>query len=985
MSAEPKSSVRTLRTRTTPPPSDVTSSGSPRRSPGLPDALRVPGSPGWSYLPGIGVWSTGRDGDRVQVLDWCPQVTRHLATLNPRGEVVGRLLTLAVGEMTATVSSVDVADHKVWRNRFPGVPGVGSRTTREILHNIIDAQARMLPLGTTHAHWADDELRLPPLDVLPAGYGATRGTKSSFTALLKSVAQSPLMSLVMGSVVAGLFVDPLGRQSFMVHLNCPSSRGKTTALQASAAIVGLPGRGGVIEPWTGTANGLIVWLRALAVLPGFRDEIQALGLRPNQLQQMVFAALEGARKMTSTREGNLNQPVGGWSGVLLSTGNEGIVTRIPNVGIAARVIEINKALTVDSRQSKTIKRLATMGHGHGLAEIMHNRFSPLDFAEMIGAAEGQLQIPDGGPQERVGEHIASCVAGAQLLAQMFGVVDLAEAALAGGRETLGDQVEGMAERGGGEGGTLLAGVAEWEMSEPTRFPTRPEYQRQIDEGRPRIEVAGWDVRGAEGIAADLAVLPGKLRGVAEDLGISDVTTALQELDRLGHLLRAPGKLNYPLRVGGKLQRVYLFRNVHPVEDVDTDTLPAPVMPAPEAPAPEAADALTVTDEKLPCIRCGTPTVVRIEGKPEHAGCEAPERPAERPALRLVQPEIPLPDGYLSQWLTENGHPGAAREDLAAAESLWLSLMRGVPFRGPFDTAKRLLNGGLKHHSIPALPDHDRNTVLDAVQNRWRSDTWMVPGEELAADAGQWVNSFDVNGMYPAAAEIELGLGDPKRFSGSRLPDRWQKLPGYVQFTEAPRGLPNGLDGRLRDGAWVPVPMVSYWADSGAELHIGEALLWEEHGRRLRSHAGMYRNARRKLIEMGAMVDGRLVLPVPAELVLVALKAVANRMFGAWLRSTTHNKTETLRVDWSDMIVATAQSRMLRAVDKCAARLVGVHVDACWFIGDHAGEIPHGLQVPDDLQLGKFKPHGSAPVTAELVDAYRVQRWKPFFEALEAGR
>lgn len=51
--------------------------------------ILVPGSPNYTYIPGQSVWQRTRDGERVQVLDWCPVVTRHLATHNTRGRWSG--------------------------------------------------------------------------------------------------------------------------------------------------------------------------------------------------------------------------------------------------------------------------------------------------------------------------------------------------------------------------------------------------------------------------------------------------------------------------------------------------------------------------------------------------------------------------------------------------------------------------------------------------------------------------------------------------------------------------------------------------------------------------------------------------------------------------------------------------------------------------------------------------------------------------------
>ena len=406
---------------------------------------------------------------------------------------------------------------------------------------------------------------------------------------------------------------------------------------------------------------------------------------------------------------------------------------------------------------------------------------------------------------------------------------------------------------------------------------------------------------------------------------------------------------------------------------------APLRPAPE-PLPLPAPASSPrTPESGPVAATETAT----------AGAERPAEPpntlraasdsgpeaARRSHRHTASSKAPATDAgarrtYLSEWLADQ-HPEATRDDLDRAELLWHQLVRGIEFRGPFETAKRILNGGLRHQSIPDLPPLDRAhlaPITDTSADVWGGRTWMVPGDPLPE--GQWLASYDVNGMYLSAAGCELGTGDPVLTEGRKLPADWAKMPGWVRLVKPADKAPYGLADRLSAGMWVPTPLASYLADRKALPALDAGLLWPQHRRWLGPLVKLFREARDELV--GDDLATRMTLR--------AIKATYTRLFGGALRSERWNDTATLRPDWGELIRVTGQARMLRNLDKTTARVIGVHVDAAWLVLPDEAGTPSGLTI--SAQLGKFKPHGRTEITPSLVEAHRVGRWKPFYDAFE---
>ncbi|MFB7175964.1 hypothetical protein ACFCYM_34940 [Streptomyces sp. NPDC056254] len=124
-------------------------------APGIP----VIGSTGWRYEAGEfegAVWKARRRRDISWelVLDWAPYVSERLVVLGDDGKSAGRYYTITIGADTLTKSLADLRTADGW-NDFSDDSGAASRSTREVLINIITDQGKRLPRTpvVTHTGW----------------------------------------------------------------------------------------------------------------------------------------------------------------------------------------------------------------------------------------------------------------------------------------------------------------------------------------------------------------------------------------------------------------------------------------------------------------------------------------------------------------------------------------------------------------------------------------------------------------------------------------------------------------------------------------------------------------------------------------------------------------------------------------------------------------------------------------------------------------
>lgn len=334
-------------------------------------------------------------------------------------------------------------------------------------------------------------------------------------------------------------------------------------------------------------------------------------------------------------------------------------------------------------------------------------------------------------------------------------------------------------------------------------------------------------------------------------------------------------------------------------------------------------------------------------------------------------------------------------ELDDAHRLWNEHLRSIAYLGGHRTALNILNGSLRHRAIPALPMPDPG-ALDPIYadgaEVWHPREWNVyrGGVHRGFMPGHVLAGFDINGMYLGAGAIELGTGAP---TWAEWPaDNVLDLPGWVRVSTL-ENAPWSIGDRWTEGQWMPTAVAAYLRDTGAEFLISESLVWPAHRRWMDPHVDFLRKARTALMMDGSRAAAALV-PI--------VKDVYARIFGGLLVSDDYNAdSATLRPDWRAAIIGTAQARMFRALDRTGAgapdspvQVVGIHVDAAWFVMPEGFTVPTGLVVSDHdgpcktkdcHMLGKFKPAGRVPWTPELHAAWQDDRHQPLWEALDRGR
>lgn len=694
-------------------------------------------------------------------------------------------------------------------------------------------------------HTESGHLDVPIAECLPDGYltmpplVSPEQARSTWREVVAVLAGLPKLALTVGASAGSPFVGPLRRQSHWWDLYGEKRKGKSTTLEAAAAVWGDPRTGtGIKLNWDASSIGTGRHLGQLGILPPFLDERGSVRRSRDEWGELIYQTSQGSSRLTAERLGTGTRRSAPWFGVLFSSGNarltEGIsVGRF--AGVPARVIELPAPLTGSKQDSDRLsKDLLPRCYGWLGPEILRTHAVPA-VRELIGRAELAIGVPPtGGVPGTLAEHLHLAVAGAAMVDAVLGTgTQLTDAATTAALEYLaehGREPEHDADQ-------LLDALAESLVSRRPAWPTASEYAelgqaRPLDMvtggGRAQLAQHGYDQQ-TSGVRSDdgqwLYVFPAAWHAVAEALGV-DESAACAELYRR-ELLHVPAGARregrwstQPRGAGVKLGRVYqvALAGLDRGDDVDQVDAPAPrpMLPAPAVtPAAGPCPACRAVGEwcgfglaaaePAPCVACGEPTHARSAcGAARTARCPVgPAEPTEAPAELPAGPPAPVRRG---------AHPAAvarAGARTAASASAAASLANGDPVRlldaleGPYAPLRKV-DGRLRApYWRPELPGI---AFVAHVVTGWDwSRPWSGPVSVLDR-SGAWV---------AAASSVTVGHGALVH-TGEDGAGR----PGYCQvavYRWEETGMPNPL-GHVPAGAetlWVPTPTATLLHDLAA--------------------------------------------------------------------------------------------------------------------------------------------------------------------------
>jgi hypothetical protein len=245
--------------------------------------------------------------------------------------------------------------------------------------------------------------------------------------------------------------------------------------------------------------------------------------------------------------------------------------------------------------------------------------------------------------------------------------------------------------------------------------------------------------------------------------------------------------------------------------------------------------------------------------------------------------------------------------------------------------------------------------------------------------GQWLVEVDRNGHYHSASSIELGTGSPVHITDIRDVDPHVILPGYLELG-ATVASEHRWTKAMVAGSVIGTPTARHMRKLQIPFQVRSALVWPDHRRHLDMFYAAFRNARKEWLRLSAQGD------LPAFLCLLIYKAVMTTFLGGWMRSQK-NHSETVRLDWSDMIMCEAHVRQLVALAKTTPPTLGCRRDAAWFAVDRPGP-PAGLVLSEQLGGWKYgtddqtgqRRYRIVPVTRDLITA-RKGGPEPLLKAL----
>ena len=412
----------------------------------------------------------------------------HARVMVPEGRVplACYLLSVAPGGPRVIVTYDDI-DRGRWAHRL-GMALSRDRTIRDavvtvLLELVNSPDLAERPHALTPSTRTPDGrcVPVPEWSTLPPGYGDQPATPDADRlahrgALADVAGRCPQVALLLGASAGAPLAAATRVQSCGWELVAAPRTGKTTTMQAIAAVWGnpsLPPDPGIMMSWDATSRGMGRLAGMLGTIPFIADETGTADFDPAEWSRFQYGMAQGGARTLATQSGEGMKRTGGWAGCWFTSGNGSIAENRSGkfAGIAARVITLTGPFTTSAGQACQL-RDATAGDYGYLGPAVLEAVDVDQFRGWHAAARESIGAPEGGVLGTTGDQLAAAVAGAMGLDLVLGTGNrLAAAAARAARDYLAVTAEPEPDRD-----RLLRALAECLSSNRPAWPDRDAYE-----------------------------------------------------------------------------------------------------------------------------------------------------------------------------------------------------------------------------------------------------------------------------------------------------------------------------------------------------------------------------------------------------------------------------------------------------------------------------------------------------------------------------
>ena len=211
------------------------------------------------------------------------------------------------------------------------------------------------------------------------------GDESVWMDMAVKLRTMPYARALLAAGFASVLVYPLGQRIIYLHLWMDSRSGKTAAQKAAVSIWGDPGS--LLVSYNATSVGFERSAAAMNHLPLALDELQSCTLKPEHFSRLVYMLGNGIGRVRGDKFGG-TQELSHWRNVILSSGEQPIITGNSMDGVVTRILDISGKPVTDPAFASEVHRIAENNYG-----FAGERFVEWLYGEYL--CQGTQRLKDG--------------------------------------------------------------------------------------------------------------------------------------------------------------------------------------------------------------------------------------------------------------------------------------------------------------------------------------------------------------------------------------------------------------------------------------------------------------------------------------------------------------------------------------------------------------------------------------------------------------